>query len=82
MDAVHIVSIIIAGQLSFASVCYDKAIQKEPSALDFRQGMLKCRLDLGELCSALDLANGMVADRFENLPFYNVRNSLGGVLFV
>lgn len=49
------------GQLSDASMCYDQAIQLRPDDLNLRQGLLKCRLALGELQSAMDLCNGMIA---------------------
>ena len=53
----------LTGQLSDSSVCYDQIIQQEPGELTYRQGLLQCRLELGELQSAMDLANGMIAER-------------------
>ncbi|ELT94946.1 hypothetical protein CAPTEDRAFT_164972 [Capitella teleta] len=50
-----------SGQLTDASMCYDQAIQLRPLDLSLRQGLLKCRLALGELQSALDLCNGVLA---------------------
>ena len=50
-----------SGQLSDASVCYDQAIQQHPGDVVLRQGLLRCRLALGELHSALDLCNGVMA---------------------
>ncbi|KAK2144551.1 hypothetical protein LSH36_748g02080 [Paralvinella palmiformis] len=51
------------GQLADASVCYDKAIQLEPDNISYRQGLICCRLALGELQSALAFTNGIIAER-------------------
>ena len=52
-----------AGQLSDASVCYDKIIIQEPDEVIHRQGLLALRLSLGELNSAMDLCNGIIAEK-------------------
>ena len=55
-----------------ASVCHDKAAAAAGGGgggdagneeLAHRQGLLRCRLALGELTSAMDLANSMVQQR-------------------
>ena len=51
------------GQMADASVCYDTAIQREPDKLQHRQGLLRCRLALGELSSTMHLANSMLSHR-------------------
>ena len=54
----------IPGQLSDASVCYDKIMIQEPDEVVHRQGLLALRLSLGELNSAMDLCNGIIAERY------------------
>ena len=51
------------GHLSDASVCYDRIIQADPANVSYRSGLLRCRLALGELVSAMDLANSMISER-------------------
>lgn len=55
------------GRLSDASVCYEHAIQSQPEELAFRHGVLRNQLALGELNSALSLANGMISDWYVTL---------------
>lgn len=54
-----------AGQLSDALVCYDRAVKLDPDNIGLRQGLLKCRLALGELNSAMEQANGIIVERQE-----------------
>lgn len=60
--AQQILSFESVGQLSDASVCYDLAIRLDPTDVTYRQGLLKNKLAVGEISSALDLANGMVTE--------------------
>ena len=55
--------VLFVGRLSDACACYDKAIAMDPDKLSYRQGLLSCRLNLGELTSTLDLVNGVCKER-------------------
>ena len=51
------------GQLSDAAVCYDRAVRLDPTDLTLRQGLLRCRLSLGELNSAMEQTVGIIAEK-------------------
>ena len=59
----QIVAYESTGQLCDASVCYDSAIRRRGDDLELRKGLLRCRLALGELNSALEQADGLLAER-------------------
>jgi len=56
-------SFVTLGRLSDASACCEHAIQSQPSELVFRHGKLRNLLALGELNSALNIANSVITDR-------------------
>ncbi|XP_071844608.1 serine/threonine-protein kinase ATR-like isoform X2 [Apostichopus japonicus] len=51
------------GKLGEAQACYEQAIQLEPNHLGNHQGLLKSLMDLGQLNTALNLVNGVLADK-------------------
>lgn len=52
------------GKLGEAQACYEQAIQLEPNHLGNHQGLLKSLMDLGQLNTALNLVNGVLADKY------------------
>ena len=64
-----LLKLLLLGNLSEATLCYDRAIQLTPNDLSHRHGLLRCYLSLGEFNSVLDLVNGTVhekLDRYQN----------------
>ncbi|PIK55504.1 putative serine/threonine-protein kinase atr [Apostichopus japonicus] len=51
------------GKLGEAQACYEQAIQLDPNHLGNHQGLLKSLMDLGQLNTALNLVNGVLADK-------------------
>lgn len=57
----------VAGKLGEAQACYEQAIHLEPHHLEYHQGLLKSLMDLGQLNTALNLVNGVLAEKYVKL---------------
>ena len=47
-----------------ASACYDRAIQLEPDDVSHFQGLLKSFMNLGQLSTSMELADGVSANKY------------------
>ena len=65
-----------------ASACYDRAIQLEPDDVSHFQGLLKSFMNLGQLSTSMELADGVSANKYVQKTYqFELEDIFGHVTF-